>query len=78
MNCNKSCKPDSLVKLVNGKEVCTWCPEWAVECEAKRLLKYKKSELKEALEKRELIRGKEVTDVLRATMEYISRNSRKR
>jgi hypothetical protein len=78
MNCNESCKPESLVKLISGKEVCTWCPEWARECEARRLLTYKKVELKEALEKREQIRGKEVTDALRAVMELVLKNARKK
>lgn len=78
MNCNQSCKPDKLVRLVSGKEVCTWCPEWARECEAKRLLTYKKAELKEALEKREQVRGKDVTDELRAIMELVSTNTRKK
>lgn len=78
MNCNESCKPNKLLRLVSGKEVCTWCPEWARECEARRLLKYKKAELKEALEKREQIRGKDVTDELRAVMELVSKNARKK
>lgn len=78
MNCNESCKPDQLVKLVNGKEVCTWCPEWALECEARRLVTYKKLELKEALEKREQLRGKESVDKLRAVMELVSKNARKK
>jgi hypothetical protein len=50
----------------------------ARECEAKRLLTYKKAELKEALEKRERIRGKEVTDALRAVMELVLKNTRKK
>jgi len=77
VNCNESCKPDLLVGLVSGKEVCTWCPEWARECEARRLLTYKKVELKEALEKRELLRGKDVLDKLRAVMQSLL-NKRKK
>jgi hypothetical protein len=71
MNCNKSCKPEQLVKLISGKEVCTWCPEWALECEARRLVKYKAADKREALEKREQIRGKESTDLLRQVMDLV-------
>lgn len=77
MNCNKFCKPDKPIKLVSGTEVCTWCPDWALECEARRLLTYKKAELKEALEKRELLRGKDVLDKLRAVMQSLL-NKRKK
>jgi hypothetical protein len=71
INCNKSCKPESLVKLFGGREVCTWCPDWALECEARRLLKYKSADRAEALMKREEIRGKEATNALRERMTLI-------
>lgn len=58
----------AMVRLVDGREVCNWCPDWALECEARRLLTYPMSARREALVKRDFERGKEATDRLRAVM----------
>ena len=59
------------VKLVTGEEVCNWCPEWALECEARRLLMYPMGPRREALRKREEVRGKAAVDRLRETMKLL-------
>jgi hypothetical protein len=42
MQC-KNCERDKTAKLTDGKQVCTYCPEWLLECEAKELLRLPKS-----------------------------------
>jgi hypothetical protein len=61
----------SMVTLADGSEVCSNCPEWAKECEARRLLSYPIVDRMEGLNKREKIRGKESTNDLRAKIEEL-------
>jgi len=61
----------SRVTLDDGSEVCSNCPEWAKECEAKRLLTYPMMDRMTGLRKREQIRGKKSTDELRETIEML-------
>lgn len=61
----------SNVTLVSGDEVCNWCPEWALECEARRLLMYPMRVRREALAERDDTRGVANTDRLRAVMKLI-------
>lgn len=65
---NRCEQATSMVRLVTGQEVCNWCPEWALECEARRLLVYPMAARREALVKRDFERGKEATDRLRDVM----------
>lgn len=53
VNCEISTQ---LVSLASGDVVCSACPNWAVECEARRLLTYPAAQRKEAMSKRKEIR----------------------
>lgn len=59
------------VTLCTGETVCNWCPEWALECEARRLLMYPMRVRREALAERDNARGKAQTDRLREMMTVI-------
>lgn len=38
MPCETCIKPEAQrVRLVDGREVCTWCPDWMRECEARHV-----------------------------------------
>ena len=66
-----------MVRLVDGSEVCNWCPEWALECEARRLLMYPMSVRREALAERDEKRGVANTDRLRAVMKLIHQQTKR-
>ena len=59
------------VTLHDGEVVCNWCPEWRLECEARRLLSYPLGARREALVERDHKRGKDATDRLREVMKLI-------
>ena len=59
------------VTLEDGHTVCSACPEFREECEAKRLLTYPILDRNEGFRKREQIRGKEATDRLKARVEAL-------
>lgn len=61
----------SMVTLEDGFKVCSACPEWRKECEAKRLLTYPVMDRLEAFKKREQIRGKASTEDLKAMVEHL-------
>lgn len=69
LGCTKLENADQCVTLSTGKVVCTFCPSWMIECEARELLKLPKQARIEALKKRELKRG-DVTE-LKETMTRI-------
>lgn len=62
LGCQRLENADQCVTLVSGAVVCTYCPAWMLECEARELLKLPKSARIEALKKRELKRG-DVTEL---------------
>lgn len=64
------------VKLVTGREVCSWCPDWLIECEARDLLRRPLEDRRAALVEREKKRGKQATDALRQVMIKIHAQAR--
>lgn len=67
----------SMVTLHDGQVVCSNCPLWAAECEAKRLLTYRLPERREALRERDKIRSGPVMDKLRELMSKIHADRKK-
>lgn len=62
LGCQRIENADQCVTLASGAVVCTYCPAWLIETEARELLKLPKSARIEALRKRELKRG-DVTEL---------------
>lgn len=62
------CEDGPMVTLVGGRQVCSSCPEWLIECEARNLLRMPLPARRKALAKREEIRGKPAVDVLCSVM----------
>lgn len=62
------CEDGPMVTLISGRQVCDFCPEWKLECEARELLKMPLAKRRAALERRERERGKSATDELRDMM----------
>lgn len=54
--CNP-CEKPKIALLSNGQMVCTYCPNWLVECEARHLLAMPLNKRREGLEAREKKRG---------------------
>jgi hypothetical protein len=51
--CNRL-ETDQVVKLIDGTTVCTYCPSWARECEARHILS-----IPDKVARREYLRGRE-------------------
>jgi hypothetical protein len=74
-DCN-SCTREKTVTLTTGKLACTWCADFAVDCEARFLLKMPLLDRQNALDKRDKIRGN--TNDLRGAMMTIHARQKKR
>lgn len=66
--CGKSCKRDRDIELTEGKMVCSYCPEWMIECEAIDVLRKPLSTRQSYLREVEKIRGKRGADQLKDRM----------
>jgi hypothetical protein len=75
--CPKANAKQGMVTLVNGNQVCTYCPRWMIECEASFILTFPLQERRAMLEDREKIRGKDSVDQLRNVMREIHEKRRK-
>lgn len=62
------CESGPMVTLISGCQVCDFCPEWKIECEARDLLKMPLEPRRKALADREQKRGKASVDNLRSVM----------
>ena len=51
--CNRL-ETDQVATLINGTVVCTWCPAWKSECEARHILS-----IPDKVARREYLRGRE-------------------
>lgn len=60
-----------MVTLDDGFTVCSACPEFRAECEAKKLLTYPVVDRMKALGDREKFRGKASVDALRQRIEVL-------
>lgn len=60
-----------MVTLEDGYKVCSACPEFRAECEAKKLLTYPAVDCVKALADREKFRGKDSTESLKARIEAL-------
>lgn len=65
-----------MVTLVTGEAVCNYCPRWALECEARELLRWPLAKRRAALDGRERIRGKRAVDELKAVMRLLFERNR--
>lgn len=65
------CESGPMVTLVSGKQVCDFCPELKLECEARQLLKLPLEKRRYELEQREKVRGKASTDQLREALKAV-------
>ncbi len=70
MQC-KNCERDKTAKLTDGKQVCTYCPEWLLECEAKELLRLPLDRRRLALQRR-TEKGRNINE-LKKRLEHIHR-----
>lgn len=61
----------TLVELSTGQKVCSYCPEWLLECEAKALLELPLSERKRLLLAFEAKRGPKSVEILKSRMTLI-------
>ena len=75
--CPKANAKQGMVTLVNGNQVCTYCPRWMIECEASFILTFPLQARRAMLEDREKIRGKDSMDQLRNVMREIHEKRRK-
>lgn len=66
LGCQRLENADQCVTLASGAVVCTYCPAWLIECEARELLAMPKAKRIEELRKRELKRGN--VDALKKAM----------
>lgn len=57
-----------MVTLHTGSQVCSSCPAWLMECEARHLLEMPLLERREALAAREKKRGKDDVERMKAVM----------
>lgn len=57
LGCQRLENNDQCVTLASGTVVCTYCPAWLIETEARELLAMPKAKRIEELRKRELKRG---------------------
>lgn len=56
------------VTLIDGTVVCTWCPAWLLECEARELLRWPLQKRRDFLANAEKQRGKVAIEELKAKM----------
>lgn len=75
--CNKAHANKGMVTLVDGMQVCTYCPRWIMECEASFILTFPLQARRSMLEEREKVRGKDSVDQLRNVMRQIHEKRRK-
>lgn len=73
----KGCTREENTSLVSGKRVCSWCPEWALECEAREILRYPLQKRRDLLEDRLKTRGKKGLDQLKEIMAEVFARNRK-
>jgi hypothetical protein len=66
MSCEQETKP-----LHDGRQVCAFCPDWALECEAKELLDKPLKDRRSFLSLCELKRGVDATQELRDVMRSV-------
>lgn len=66
LGCQRLENADQCVTLASGAVVCTYCPAWLIETEARELLAMPKAKRIEELRKRELKRGN--VDALKKAM----------
>jgi hypothetical protein len=59
---------EHVVMLNGGRVVCSSCPSWALECEAKTVLKKPLEDRRAYLDAIEKVRGKAGADALRAAV----------
>jgi hypothetical protein len=67
----RKCIRDDTITLATGDTVCNYCPRWALECEARELLRRPLAIRRDALEARERVRGKRAVDELKAVMRHL-------
>lgn len=75
--CPKANAKQGMVTLINGNQVCTYCPRWMIECEASFILTFPLQARRAMLEDREKIRGKDSVDQLKNVMREIHEKRRK-
>ena len=75
--CNRVHARQGMVTLIDGIQVCTYCPKWIVECEASFILTFPLQARRAMLEEREKVRGKDSVDQLRNVMREIHVKRRK-
>lgn len=74
LGCQRLKNADQCVTLASGAVVCTYCPAWLIETEARELLAMPKAKRIEELRKRELKRGN--VDALKKVITDIYNKSR--
>jgi len=76
--CGKDCKNQRNIELAEGQMVCSYCPEWMIECEAIDVLRWPLLARQAYLREVEKIRGKRSTYQLKDRMIQIHSIWRKR
>jgi len=67
----QACEAGPVVTLVSGRTVCTSCPSWRLECEARELLDMLLEARRAALSDREARRGVESVAELKTVMKAV-------
>lgn len=75
--CNRAHAKQGLVTLIDGSQVCTYCPKWIMECEASFILTMPLQERRAMLDDREKIRGKDAVEKLKSVMREVHTKQRK-
>lgn len=75
--CARAFAKQGLVTLIDGMQVCTFCPRWIVECEASFLLTFPLQARRAMLNERENLRGKDAVEELKKVMQLIHEKRRK-
>lgn len=52
-----ACTKEKTIKLINGNMVCSYCPSWLIETEARELMNMTLAQRQLALARREKVRG---------------------
>jgi hypothetical protein len=75
--CPKAHARQGMVTLVDGSQVCTYCPSWIIECEASFILTFPLNVRRAMLDDREKLRGKDSVEQLKSVMRLIHEKRRK-
>jgi len=72
-----NCAKEETIKLIDGRRVCNYCPDYLLECEARQLLRLPLWRRREQLDARLKPRGELAVNRLKTVMGQIFERQRK-